>query len=232
MISVCIATYNGAQYLRPQIESIVKQLGVSDEVIVSDDCSTDDTVEILRSFNDPRIRVLTGGQFRSATFNFENALKHAHGDFIFLSDQDDIWLDGKVNAMMEALYTADLVTSDCRIVDAHLNTISPSYLATVNGRTGFMRNLVRTSSYMGCCMAFRKNVLQRCLPFPKRIENHDYWIAMVAEAFYRTRVLNEPLLLYRRHGLNASNTGGKSDKNLYEKLIKRFHIVSGLLRRF
>ncbi|MDE5758415.1 MAG: glycosyltransferase, partial [Allobaculum sp.] len=92
MISVCIATYNGERYIETQIRSILDQLNEDDEIIISDDSSTDRTLDIIRSLNDSRIKLFAGNKFHSRTFNFENALKQATGDFIFLSDQDDIWL--------------------------------------------------------------------------------------------------------------------------------------------
>mgnify|MGYP003392825684 CR=1 FL=1 len=96
MISVCIATYNGEKYIGEQIASILKQLNANDEVIISDDGSTDATLSIIKTFQDPRIRVILGPQKHSPTLNFENVLHHAQGDYIFLSDQDDVWKTNKV----------------------------------------------------------------------------------------------------------------------------------------
>ncbi len=100
MISVCIATYNGEKYIRPQIESIIVQLDPGDEIVISDDGSTDDTLNIIASFADDRIKVFDHSRdkkqkvkysFEHVTRNFENALRHAKGDLIFLSDHDDFW---------------------------------------------------------------------------------------------------------------------------------------------
>ena len=90
MISVCMATYNGEKYIEEQLKSILSQLGENDEVIVSDDSSTDNTLAIVESFNDVRIKIFPNNKFHSPIFNFENALKQATGDYIFLSDQDDV----------------------------------------------------------------------------------------------------------------------------------------------
>ncbi len=86
-ISVCMATHNGGRYLRQQLESILRQLGPDDEVVISDDSSTDNTLAIINCFADPRICTLTNNTFSSPIFNFENALKHATGEIIVLSDQ-------------------------------------------------------------------------------------------------------------------------------------------------
>lgn len=100
MISVCMATYNGEKYIKEQIDSILKQLGSDDELVISDDGSSDGTIDIILGYHDPRIH-LYKGSFHSPAFNFENALKNATGDFIFLSDQDDIWYDNKVPEILK-----------------------------------------------------------------------------------------------------------------------------------
>ena len=96
MVSVCMATYNGGKYIKEQIDSILGQLSNNDELIISDDNSTDDTVDIINRISDSRVRLFFNKQ-KGYTNNFENALKQVRGDIIFLSDQDDIWMDNKVN---------------------------------------------------------------------------------------------------------------------------------------
>jgi len=99
-ISVCMATYNGEKYIYDQLQSILTQLSENDEVIISDNYSSDKTIEIIELFNDPRIKIYFLKKGKSIK-NFENALLHASRDYIFLADQDDIWLPGKVQIMME-----------------------------------------------------------------------------------------------------------------------------------
>ena len=96
MISVCIATYNGERFIREQIDSILRQLSSDDEIIVSDDGSTDDTISIINSIDDKRIRIIEGPRKHSPTHNFECAMKEAKGYYIFLADQDDVWKPNKV----------------------------------------------------------------------------------------------------------------------------------------
>lgn len=99
-ITVCLASYNGQNFIKEQIESILSQLSAIDELIVSDDISSDSTLDIVNSFKDDRIKILSGIKFASPIRNFENALKYATGDVIFLSDQDDVWLPNKVRVMI------------------------------------------------------------------------------------------------------------------------------------
>ena len=113
MISVCMATYNGEKYIREQMDSILQQLGEGDELIISDDLSSDKTVEIIKSYKDKRIKLYIHGDNHGFVRNFENALVHADGDIIFLSDQDDIWMPDKVKVTIAALANCDFTVSDC-----------------------------------------------------------------------------------------------------------------------
>ena len=226
-ISVCIATYNGEKYIRTQLESILKQLSDNSEIIISDDGSNDSTLLIIESFYDPRIKLFPYQTFKSPIYNFENALKHATGDVIFLSDQDDLWLDGKVEKMMAAIKTHDVVLSDCRIVDAKDQTVAESFFEVNGSGRGLLKNLYR-NSYLGCCLAFKRKVFERILPFPSDIPMHDWWIGIIAEAYYKIAIINEPLIHYRRHGINASPTGEASQYSYYKRLIFRLTLLKGL----
>ena len=101
MISVCMATYNGENFIKEQIDSILPQLSDDDEIVISDDGSTDKTVDIIENYGDSRIKLLKYNSFRSTIYNLENALKDSKGDVIFLCDQDDKWNEDKVNICLE-----------------------------------------------------------------------------------------------------------------------------------
>ena len=229
-ISVCIATYNGKKYLREQLDSILSQLKGGDEIIISDDSSKDNTLEIIASYQDERIKVLPHQKFHSPIFNFENALRYATGDYIFLSDQDDIWLPDKVKQMKAILETCDLVVSDCKVVDKDLHVMDESFFAERKSGRGFWKNLYR-NSYLGCCMAFRREVLNYVLPFPRKIAMHDIWIGLSVELHGKVAFIPEPLMLYRRHGENVSYGGGGSQNSLYYQLKYRIQMLCYLLER-
>ena len=112
MISVCIATYNGGKYIRQQIESILPQLDATDEIIISDDGSTDDTLLQIEALSSSLVRVYKHTNRLGYTRNFERALTYAKGDVIFLCDQDDIWLPNKVEMCMKELTNSDLVVTN------------------------------------------------------------------------------------------------------------------------
>ena len=118
MISVCIATYNGALYIKEQLNSILPQLSDNDEIIISDDHSTDDTLQIIRSINDKRIKIFINQGEKGYTPNFENALQKALGEYIFLCDQDDIWMENKVSYCINELQSYDFIVSDAVIINS------------------------------------------------------------------------------------------------------------------
>src|SRR4051812_36670865 len=102
-ISVCMATYNGEKYIARQLRSILEQLGEDDEVILIDDCSTDRTIEIVRQLGDRRVAVHINDRNRGEVFSFGKAMSLAKKDFVFLSDQDDVWMPGRASLMQRRL---------------------------------------------------------------------------------------------------------------------------------
>lgn len=230
-VSVCLPTFNGGQYLRAQIGSILAQLAVDDELIISDDGSTDDTFKVINSFHDARILVLRRGGSPSLSMNVENTLRHSSGDFIFLADQDDVWCQGRLALMVSKLDRYDLVVSDCFVTDSELNVTHPSLFALQNSRPGLINNFFK-NSYVGCCMAFKRSMLRSILPFPKNIAMHDWWIGLIGECFYKTYYLNEQLLYYRRHENNLSCTSKESINSMRVKIFWRLILAYNLFLKF
>jgi hypothetical protein len=142
-ISVCMATYNGSEYIREQISSILIQLGIGDELIVSDDTSTDNTIEIIQSFNDDRIKVVINSKCKSPIFNFENAIKQASNPLIFLSDQDDVWVENKVYEMKLMLNQYSMVVCNHSVVDENMTIIIPSYFELASSGKGVIKNIIK-----------------------------------------------------------------------------------------
>jgi glycosyltransferase involved in cell wall biosynthesis len=220
-ISVCMATYNGENYVREQLSSILEQLGPEDEVIVCDDGSTDATIAIIEGMSDSRVAVHRNGRNLGYTRNFERALGLTTGDVIFVADQDDVWLPGKVTTMLEALEDHDLAVSDVVVVDGELNEIHPSHFRWHGVKRGFVHNLVRTR-YIGSSMAMRRSVLDLALPLPSRADlcAYDYWLTVVSELYLRVALVQTPLMLYRRHDATASTGGTRSSPNPVSHRIK------------
>jgi glycosyltransferase involved in cell wall biosynthesis len=226
MVSVCIATYNGEKYILQQIKSILRQLNVEDEIIVSDDESTDNTIVLIESLKDNRIKISKNNNFKSPIYNFENALKHAVGDYIFLSDQDDVWLENKIDLMVAQMKLGyDVVVSDCEIVDENLKTVHPSYFAFNKSGPGLLKNVLK-NSYMGCCMGFSKRLLEESIPFPSNLPMHDSYIGLIGELNFKVKFIYKPLMLHRSHSSNSSFTSkGKSNFSFTEKISFRLHLI-------
>lgn len=231
MISVCIATYNGADVILTQIKSILPQLQDTDELIVSDDGSTDGTVELVKGLNDKRIRLLKGPEKGNPIPNFEFALSMAKGDYIFLSDQDDCWMEGKVEASVNALRQGyELVVTDCLVTDKNLKVFSDSFFALNKTRENKYYNLFLKNGYLGGCMAFTRRLRDASLPFPKHIPMHDIWIGNVAGFYFNVLFIHKPYSYFRRTGNNVSTTAAKSKNNLFKKLLFRLRKSYYLLR--
>ncbi len=232
-VSVCLATYNGEKFISEQITSILQQIDQNDEIIVSDDGSIDNTLEIIKNINDYRIKIFINRGEKGYTPNFQNALKEAVGDIIFISDQDDVWLPGKYAAVLEDLKFNDLVVTNSIVTDEFLNVTNPSFFTIYNSGTGVFKNLI-CSTYYGCCMAFNRRILNFSMPFPKNKEVAiDLWLGLVAEVVGKVNFIEEPYLLYRRSSNTVTQLGSlltRSDRSLYKKLYKRWVTFINLLK--
>lgn len=229
MISVCLTTYNGQKYVKQQLESILSQLSVNDEVIVSDDGSSDDTLRIIENINDSRVKIYNNILRNGVINNVENALNNVSGEIIFLSDQDDVWLPAKVTSTIKALQNADLIVSDCYIVDENLNLLHESFFAVNNSKKNKYFAILK-NPYLGCCMAFRRELLGIALPFPENISMHDIWLGNVAAFKMKVAFLPEKLIYYRRHGKNLSSASEPSRNSLGEKIKIRIDLMKQLYK--
>lgn len=246
MISVCMATYNGEHFIKQQIDSILPQLSVKDELIISDDGSSDGTLDIIDSYKDSRIKVLHhqkntslksikhSRSFFYVTENFENALKVAMGDYIFLSDQDDIWKNGRVKKMLHELEEYDCVMCNYSVIDSDSVLLCDKYYNGSPIKKSLLQNIL-ASKFIGCCMAFNRSVLSYALPFPDKLLAHDFWIGCLANKKYKFTFLEEPLHFYRRTGTNVSPSVIGSQNSLLYKISYRvtfsFQIYKHILKK-
>ena len=223
MISICLATYNGEKYIREQLDSILSQIAPDDEVIISDDGSTDATIDIIKSLRDCRIKIFFNGGKHGFKFNFENALKNAKGDYIFMSDQDDVWFPNKYQIMCRYLKEYDMIHHNSELTDGQLKAMGKDLYTTCDNRSGFFHNL-KKNTYYGSHMAFRSSLLKNILPFPRTLEiGHDVWIGFVGQTIGDVFFTEEKLMYYRRHE-GAYCALFKSDRPLYKKILTRIVI--------
>ena len=230
MRSVCIATFNGEIYIREQLDSILTQLSSEDEVIISDDGSVDGTWSILNEYatKDERIKLFEGPK-KGLIANFGFAISQAQGELIFLADQDDVWLESKIEKItcyFEKNQNHLVVVSDLVIVDSELKEIHASYFAFRKSKEGWLTNLIR-SNYIGAGMAFRSSLKEKILPIPKDVPMHDMWIGLLAGN--HVGFIKEPLTLYRRHDFNASQI--ETQSKWKQKISWRVHLLKALIQR-
>lgn len=225
-----MATFNGEKYLKEQLDSILKQLSTNDELVVSDDGSTDGTLVILAEYaeKDARIKIFEGPK-KGLIANFGHAIEQTKGDIIFLADQDDVWLEGKVNKIAAYFETHPeqlVVVSDLVIVDSELNERHSSYFAYRQSKEGWLNNLIR-SHYIGAGMAFRSSLKKDILPIPIDVPMHDMWIGLLGGK--HVGFIRQPLTLYRRHDFNVSEINTHS--KIRQKISWRLHLLKALAKR-
>ena len=231
MISVCLGTYNGEKYIKEQILSILPQLSQDDELIISDDGSSDNTMSVVSAIDDKRIKVFENRSRHGFVSNFNNALEKAKGDIIFLCDQDDVWRDEKVEISCNYLKKYDLIVHDALIVDALGQSKGYTYFSTMHDGTGFLANLWKTR-FLGCCMAFKREVRDYCLPIPMNVVAHDYWIGLYSLTRFKVFFVPDVLIYYRRHGENASPSTERSSYSVFYKLfVKRGTLLLYIVKR-
>lgn len=209
-VSVCMATYNSAPYIEVQLRSILPQLQPGDEVVIVDDDSTDATVSVIEALGSVFIRLHKHSCNRGVVATFENALRNATGDILFLADGDDIWSHDKVRRFLqvfEASPQVTIATSRVAFIDQQGRPIEDAmYNNRKIFRSGFWHNLLR-NHFQGSAMAFRASLLGTVLPFPKGVLFlHDHWIGMsnARTGSGDAVCLEEPFLFYRRHAQNLS----------------------------
>ena len=222
-VSVALCTYNGSAFLEEQLRSILNQSLRPDEIVVSDDGSTDGSADLaLRVFGEWQalhpgvvlgLRVLRNASPLGVTANFEQALSACTGDLIALSDQDDVWHPDRLHrvvSVFQSRSSLQLLHTDARLVDADgqplgttlLNTLGVSATDRDAVHTGrAIDALLRRNIVTGATMVVRRDLVQRARPVPAAWV-HDEWLAMVAAATGEMDLLDEPLVDYRQHAGN------------------------------
>ncbi|MFV0466002.1 MAG: glycosyltransferase [Lachnospiraceae bacterium] len=231
-LSVAVAAYNGEPFIKQQLESILQNLGPEDEVIVSDDGSTDRTRSVVEELKSADSRIsLINGPGKGIKQNIAEAISHCSGDIIFLSDQDDVWSEEKTAVVIKAFdqQNCSLVMHDAIVTGEDLKqTIMPSFFAYRRSVPGFAANFIK-NRFMGCCMAFDAGLKPVILPIPDCIQMHDQWIGLMNEMYGRgTYLVPDQLLLYRRHGQNVSDF---SHGNIFQMAIQRLILAIQILKR-
>lgn len=204
-IAIAMATYNGAKYLKAQLQSFADQTRQPDELIITDDCSTDETEIIVREFAKTApftVEFHRNDKNLGYCGNFNAALMKTTGGLVFLSDQDDVWFPDKIEYMVkvsEENPEAFVVMNDAALTDGDLNEVGLTKLGQIRS-AGFSLD----SFVMGCCCAIRRELLDLCMPIPVGFNGHDNWLVWFADGLKAKVVDYNVLQYYRRHESNES----------------------------
>ena len=245
-VDILLATYNGARYLAPQLDSLLAQTHSHFRLLVSDDGSSDDTLTILRryeaAFGGRMLLLPTDVRSGGVARNFERLMRasaeHGQARWMAFCDQDDVWLPEKTARLLAAVQALEaahgtstpcLAHSDLTVVDQDLQVLSPSFAAyqriapaDINPRT-----LLSVNQVTGCATLINRALLQQALPLPAGAVMHDWWLALIAGSGAR-HYLPQPLMLYRQHGRNQL---GARDRGLPSRLMRLVRGGSGVVQR-
>ena len=222
-IDILLATYNGEKYLEEQIESILNQTYKNIHLIISDDCSTDRTRDILKKYEENN-NITIYYQEKNLGFvnNFEFLLKKVENELYMLSDQDDVWKPNKIEETLKKLKeeNADLVFTDLEIVDENLVCINSSFNTTIRKKQKIKKTIgTKDFEYLynnitGCTILSKKKWLPKILPLPKKSKYiiHDSWIGLIVSLNGKIAYLDKPTIQYRQHGNNQVGTEKTSYK--------------------
>ena len=239
-VSVAMATYDGSAHVAEQLASILAQLGPDDEVVVVDDASSDDTLDVLATVADPRVRVLPSAVNRGYVRAFEAALTAARGEVVLLSDQDDVWLPGRRDAMVEALRAHQVVATNLTTLggpDALRGPFGqPDWRLDPRDDGRRVANIVGILAglrpYYGCAMGVRRDALATVLPFPKHlVESHDLWLAMYGNLTGSIAHLERRTVARRLHDDNATPTRPRGPRAVLVSRLRLVRALATMLRR-
>lgn len=222
-VDILLATYNGENYLSAQLDSILAQTHSDFRLLISDDCSTDNTKKILEEYvkKDKRLIVFTQEKNLGVVKNFEFLLKKVESKYYMFSDQDDIWNSNKIEKSLEVIEKteSDLVYSDLEVVDSSLNVTYSSYWKL----KGFYKKIIKYNNFeslylnnfvTGCTMLSKSELIKEVLPLPNtsKFILHDYWIPLILSQKYKISYIEEPLIKYRQHKNNKVGSKKKTDE--------------------
>lgn len=237
-VTVCMATFNGARHLKDQIDSILAQLEAVDELLIVDDCSTDDTLNVINGYHDPRIKLVVHQANRRHVKSFEDALAAASNRTILLTDQDDVWTNGRLNFLVSSLtrHNALLVSSiyECMTENGDVIAGSISRLPSAYS-SRHMANILNIflgrMSYFGCTMALDSDLLKTALPIPDFVESHDLWLAMIANLRGRNRHEETVTVMRRLHSINLTPARRRSLLKVLKTRIYFLVSIAIILKR-
>lgn len=231
-VQVLLATYNGAEFLPAMLDSILAQEGVSVDILVRDDGSTDATPAILDDYArryPGRLQRLPATERLGPKLSFSALMQAADGRYLAFADQDDVWAQDKLSVMMQRMLALEagegvpcLVHCDLLVVDRQLQLMQDSfwrYSALVAERNRF-QDLLFQNTVTGCATLINRELAVLAAPVPTAAIMHDHWLALCAAAFGRIGIEHRALVHYRQHGLNSVGARSGSLPALLRRLFE------------
>lgn len=233
LVSVALCTYNGEKYLKEQLDSIIQQSYKNIEIIICDDCSTDNTINIVNEYITKYdfIKLYRNTNNLGFKKNFEKAIYLCKGFYIALSDQDDIWDKNKLEVLIDNINDNVLIYSNAKLIDKFGNYIDQCLVNTkrnlVSGRNN--KAFLFDNCVSGNTILFKRALVKYILPIPNEVSFHDIWIAFVAATYGSIGYYHEPLISYRRYPEQVTHVMKNKDNTflsrLKEKKIKKVKSV-------
>ncbi|MBL3547349.1 glycosyltransferase family 2 protein [Chryseobacterium sp. KMC2] len=235
--SILLATYNSSYFLRAQLNSLYEQTDLNWELIVRDDGSTDNTIEIIREYQQKynNIKILEDNEKGLGAMNsFMRLLEKTKSEYYFFCDHDDVWLPHKIEVSKNAMYKAEeknknipiIIHTDLIVVDGNLKVINDSFWKSSGIKPNILdnKNFIQVFNFVtGCSMMFNNTAKQVSFPYPKRTPMHDWWIAIqTLKNNGKVIHLENPSILYRQHGGNEVGAR-KVDLNYFVKKVKNIN---------
>lgn len=214
LVSIAMASYNGAKYIGEQLESIINQTYKNIEVVIVDDCSKDDTVAVIETYQKkyPFLKLLINEKNSGVTKTFETAIINCKGFFIAISDQDDIWELNKIEILVHAIGEHDAVYSNSLLVDASGQSLNKSFITIMNMKTYYSgAPFLLSNSVPGHTILMKQDFILKILPFPPNIL-FDLWIGFCAAGNNGIKFVDKILVKYRQHETNTIGTRNSKNK--------------------
>ena len=240
LISIAMCTYNGERFLNEQISSILEQTYRNFELVIVDDNSKDNTINIIKEYQskDNRIKLFQNNKNIGFLKNFEKAISLCRGDFIALSDQDDVWKKNKLEVFLKNINDNMLIYSDAILIDEYSKEIGSQLIRPnhnlVHGKCN--KAFIFYNCVSGNTLMFRRELVCNIVPIPKNIIFHDIWIAFLASTYGTITFTDESLTYYRRYSEQITSNKKKDYKSIFDRINKKekFYLLNSknLINKF
>ena len=224
VVSVALTTFNGERFIRQQLQSVLNQTYTNLELIISDDGSTDATIDIIKEFqtNWPNVHFFVNTKGKGIKRNFENALEHCNGIYIALCDQDDYWVQDKIEKMVSKMDQYALVYHDSLFINEEGESLNKNISGKLNCYTGHNPEVFLLHNCIsGHATLFHRKLLTIALPFPES-RYHDWWLAFIAASNGGVVYLPEVLVHYRQHQKSKTDILKRKKDFKHQKEITKY----------